>query len=30
MRDLIVTLAVFGTLPFILRYPWISISRGRG
>ncbi|MBP6131111.1 putative O-glycosylation ligase, exosortase A system-associated [Thauera sp.] len=25
MRDLIVTLAVFGTLPFILRYPWIGI-----
>lgn len=25
MRDLIVTLAVFGSLPFILRRPWIGI-----
>lgn len=25
MRDIIVTLAVFGTLPFILRRPWIGI-----
>jgi len=25
MRDLIVTLAVFATLPFILRYPWYGV-----
>ncbi|HCX34147.1 MAG TPA: putative O-glycosylation ligase, exosortase A system-associated, partial [Rhodocyclaceae bacterium] len=25
MRDIAVTLAVFGSLPFILRRPWIGI-----
>ncbi len=25
MRDIIVTLAVFGSLPFILRRPWLGI-----
>jgi probable O-glycosylation ligase (exosortase A-associated) len=25
MRDIAVTLAVFGTLPFILRWPWVGI-----